>query len=182
MSDNVVQITETTNLLEIVEVVNGIEISEAPTVVTVVESERVDILAIAEQGPRGIQGEQGPPGGGGASSDLVFTAGTNLSGHRVVIASSDTEINYADKDTPAHEFLVIGIIANAVSVGDSTTVTPEGIMIEPSWTWTPGNPIFLGNNGMMTQSAPTSGFVLEIGVAISSQSIWIAIGQAVELA
>jgi hypothetical protein len=55
-------------------------------------------------------------------------------------------------------------------------------MTELSWTWTPGEPIFLGNNGMLTQTPPSSGFAIELGTAISATSIWIVVGQSVELA
>jgi hypothetical protein len=70
MSENILQITEVNNLLEIVEVTGGLETTESSTVLTVVESETVSILAIAEQGPRGVQGEPGS-GGSGSGSGLT---------------------------------------------------------------------------------------------------------------
>ena len=42
-----------------------------------------------------------------------------------------------------------------------------GAIDEPSWSFSPG-PVFLGLNGALVQAPPASGFVLQIGTALSA--------------
>lgn len=128
----------------------------------------------------GIQGPAGPEGAAGGDTPMV--AASTLSGHRAVVSVSATEIGYADNDTPSHSVKVLGIIKDAANAGGTVMVQTFRSMTEPSWDWTPGQPIFLGNNGMLTQTVPATGFILELGVAISPQTIWIDIKQAISLA
>lgn len=58
-------------------------------------------------------------------------------------------------------------------MGGQVTVQTYGPMEEPSWTWTPDAPIFVGLAGALTQTRPTSGFVLEIATALSATMIFI---------
>jgi hypothetical protein len=46
-------------------------------------------------------------------------------------------------------------------------------MTEPSWDWTPGLPLYVGPDGILVQSPPASGFIREIGLAVSPTSIVI---------
>ena len=116
------------------------------------------------------------------TDDPPLIANGDISGHRVVAGLSDTQITYADKDTPTHKSLVLGITRNAARTGDSVMVQSRRVMTEPSWNWTQGMPLFLANNGMMTQNVPQTGFVMELGVALTPQTMWINIGPAIELA
>jgi hypothetical protein len=111
----------------------------------------------------------------------TWTAGENLSGERVVYAFNDTTVKYADKDTLAHESLVVGVTTQSASVDDPIIVQTEGLMTFGSWSWTAGMPVFLDTSGQLTQTAPTAGFVLEIGVAIAATVINIDIGKSIEL-
>lgn len=113
---------------------------------------------------------QGPAGPSGENF-TVQVASMSLSGHRAVT----TGLVYADKDTLAHAFAVLGITRNAVGASGSVQVQYGGAMIEPSWSWTPNLPIFLGSNGVLTQVAPTTGFILSLGFALSATEIMINI-------
>lgn len=88
-------------------------------------------------------------------------------------------ITYADKDIPEHAGLVFGVTKGASSTGEMAHVQIHGMMTEPSWNWTPG-PVFLGNNGMLTQDLPTTGFTLQVGSATSPQTLFINIQTPVE--
>lgn len=111
-----------------------------------------------------------------------YIAVQNLGGQRAVVGVSDAHIDYADKDTPSHENLVIGITTGAISNGQSGPIADARTITEPSWRWAAGLTIFLGNNGMLTQDVPASGFVLALGIALSPTVMYINIGPIVELA
>lgn len=104
-----------------------------------------------------------------------WCAGEDISGHRIVYPSSETEVKYADKDVPEQASLIIGITTCAADEGAKIKVQTKGLLIEPSWNWQAGLPIFLGNNGMPTQDIPTTGFMLEVGVAVEPTSMYVFI-------
>lgn len=122
-----------------------------------------------------------PAAGVTGTADPFLTAVRALSGHRAVAAVSDTEIDYGDKDDPDQSRL-IGIIGNAVAEGGTVQVKTSRSMTEPSWNWIAGLPIYLGDDGMLTQDPPPTGYVKELGVATAPQTIWINIAPAIELA
>lgn len=125
--------------------------------------------------------QRGDPGLPGASSQVIsYPAGAALGGHRAVVIESGTAV-YADKDTPLHRASVIGITQGAASMGVQVAIQTYGELTEPSWTWTPKQPIFLAANGLLTQTVPTSGFQLILGFAISATTIFIDIKQAIIL-
>lgn len=112
---------------------------------------------------------------------VYHTAGTDLSGHRAVVVDA-AAVFYADKDNIAHLANVIGITLGAASSGATATIQTGEEIIEPSWNWTMDQPIFLGNNGMLTQTAPTTGFALVLGFPVTSQIMFVRIGTPIILA
>ena len=48
-------------------------------------------------------------------------------------------------------------------------------MTEPSWSWQPHKPIWLGANGTITQTPADDVNLLEVGIALSATSILIRI-------
>lgn len=103
---------------------------------------------------------------------IEVAAGENLSGHKAVAVIA-SEAVHADKGTAGHRGLVRGITTGAANDGDTARVQVYGPMREPSWTWTPGLPIFVGSAGALTQTVPTSGWLQQIAVADSTTQIFI---------
>lgn len=59
----------------------------------------------------------------------------------------------------------------------------EGPLVEPSWGWTPGLPVFCGPDGVLTQIVPTSGLWLrQVGAAVSATEITVDLRPPVYLA
>jgi len=100
------------------------------------------------------------------------TAGAALGGHRVVVRRAGV-VEYADRTNAAHLGLVVGITRGAVGSGETTEVQVYGPMREASWTWTADLPIFVGTNGTLTQTPPTSGFSQQVAVAKNATDIFI---------
>jgi len=144
----------------------------------IVDEERVSTIEQPSEIALLFGPEQGPPGTAGEAPLLVKVAGETLSGHRAVFVDTDGKFYYADKDDEAAR-VVAGITTGAVVVGGIATARFAGVLVEPSWAWTPALPIFLSTNGMLTQSAPSTGYVVEIGRALTATSILVEFGTPV---
>ena len=128
----------------------------------------------ATKGPPGdvstVPGPQGEPG----QTGVRIVAAVPLGGHRVVTVFGQ----YAE---PGDEDVLAGITTGAVSAGDETYAVRQGIINEPSWSWTPGQPIFIASSGILTQSAPTSSRIRRVAWALTSTSINVDFFPAIEL-
>lgn len=145
-----------------------------------IEKQDVQVVVrgvVGPSGPQGIQGVQGEPGEGGIGGTINLTAAAIVSGHRVIATDENGEAIYADKGTPSHVGRVLGISMNAATVGASVAVKTFGEFSEPTWAWNAGEPIYLGANGVLTQTPPLAGILLEVAFALTSTSIFVSIKQ-----
>lgn len=129
----------------------------------------------------GRRGPQGPPGAAGGAS-VTRQASSAISGHRAVRERSDGAVEYADPATPSGLTTVLGITSGAASGGAPVTIVTTGEMDEQTWSWTPGGLIYLGAAGALTQTAPTSGSLMVLGVATSATSMLVRIAAPIQLA
>jgi len=104
-----------------------------------------------------------------------FEAGENISGHRVVMTGASGKIWYASNASLDDANAILGITTGAIALGDTGPVKSSGDMTEPTWAWTPKKTLFLLTNGFMTQTPPTSGFLVKIGYAVAATRIFIDI-------
>lgn len=100
-------------------------------------------------------------------------AGETISGQRAVRFDTAGTVWLADKDSVAFAPHTAGIITGAVVIGEIATVLLQGKFDEVSWTWTQG-PIWLGDDGQLTQTPPTTGVLVQIGLALKATSIRVA--------
>jgi len=103
-----------------------------------------------------------------AQVQLTAVAAVALSGHRAVTPRPDGTLEYASNAVAAHLHAPLWITLGAVTAGQSATVLAYGALIESSWAWTPGAPLFLGPNGLLTQTppvAPAALFLAQVGTA-----------------
>ena len=117
--------------------------------VLVEEVEVIQIVAVAEQGPPGRQGNPGPAGG----ATTVTVGASPLSGHSAVAVNVGGLLIKADCTNPAHRGAVLGLLANAYSPGDQAVVQTAFTLEHSGWAWSPG-PVFVGTSGQLTQSLP----------------------------
>lgn len=99
------------------------------------------------------------------------TAGEALGGHRAVKLDSDGKAYYvspSDADVDA----IVGVTSGASSQDTPVNIVLNGEMTENSWTWTPG-PVWLGANGVLTQTVPTSGAVVRVGTALGATTMFV---------
>jgi hypothetical protein len=115
-------------------------------------------------------------GGVNSTADLIKPAAIALSGHKVVYISS-AGVNYASSRDITTKGLAVGVTTGASALGANSTIRTGGEIIEPSWAWTAAQPVFLGQDGALSQSgpAPPDLFSQIIGMAISATSIYVNI-------
>jgi len=113
---------------------------------------------------------------GAASAEQVVlnaVAAVALSGHRVVTPRPDGTLDYASNAVAAHLHAPLWVTLGAVTAGQPATVLAYGALTESSWAWTPGAPLFLGADGLLTQTppvAPGALFLAQVGVATGPTS------------
>lgn len=118
--------------------------------------------------------------GGGADSNLTsMTAAVNLNGNFAVKVNSSGLADVPSITLLADGQAVVGITTGAISMGASGDIRTAGTMTEPSWTWTPGLPVYVADLGALTQSVPTGKWVLQIGVAETATQLVINVGLVV---
>lgn len=118
------------------------------------------------------------------TSSIEALAAVNLSGHRAVSPRADGTLEYADPTQLVNINRAVWLTTSAVSAGAVAAVRTMGEVIEPSWSWTPGMAVYLGANGMLTQTvpvAPSSAFLLELGTAITPTSLFFDPGIPIAL-
>lgn len=95
-------------------------------------------------------------------STLVI-AGEAIGGHRAVVINPDDRVWLADPAT-AGASPPVGISVSAASAGTPIPIRTSGLTTETSWNWVSG-PIYLGAGGTLTQTVPTMGAIVSMGVA-----------------
>lgn len=159
-----------------------------PQVVTVaVPDPDMAVLDVGIPGPRGERGEQGPPGPKGEKGDrgdpgpaggatYAYVAPQPVGGHRIVALDANGQLVYADNADPDMAWRVVGMTTHAADAGDAVTVQRLGEIVEPSWAWDMTCPVWLGRNGIPTQTppaAPDAVFSLVIGFPVTPTALFI---------
>ena len=138
--------------------------------VTVTSASGITVATIGTQGPQGPAGE--------SSQATVATAGETLSALRIVYVNRSTgKVRYADKDTAVHSHSVIGLTTEAVNLDEQVDIQTLGVVTDNSWSWNMSGDtsLYLGTNGALTQTPPTSGFSMKVGFAMSATKIYVRI-------
>lgn len=100
-------------------------------------------------------------------------AKADLGGHRAV-RFNDDGVNYADSSELGHKAGAIGITRGASDLGELAEVQVFGVLQEGGWNWTPGEWIYVGSSGLLTQVSPTSGWSQRIAIAETSTRIFVS--------
>jgi hypothetical protein len=117
---------------------------------------------------------QGPAGAPGLTDNLlVRTVSTAIGGHRIVV-SIGGQVAYADAANAAHRGHVLGMTLNAASAGGTVQIQSGGEVLEPTWTWTVDGVVYLGSNGVLTQTPPTPpSFLQVVGFAVAADRLFL---------
>lgn len=155
-----------------------VEIVRTTVVIQVIERAAPAVVELVTRGPQGQNGADGS----GVNVDHPLTADQTLSGHRVVRLVSSSRVDVADSSDPADARQVLGITLNAAVADDPVTVRQAGAIDDPSFTFTPGLPIYFTALGVLTHTLPTTGFIQQVAIAASATQILVQLGPAIVLA
>lgn len=151
--------------------------STAPVAVAIKEKPDQKVVAA---GLRGQRGEAGLAGTMTAVTNVFVSTGP-ISAHKVIYAGvSGPEV--ADKDVLTVQDKILGVtISSASGVGEDVLFVSNGLIADPSFTFTPG-PIWLGSSGQLTQVKPTSGLCIQLAIASSATTIVVDVLFSIKLA
>jgi hypothetical protein len=114
-----------------------------------------------------------------AAIDTTLVASTSLSALRCITTDGSGLAKYATPDSLANA-VVIGISTTAANTGENITIKTSGQITDASWNWTKGA-IYLGANGVLTQTAPTGGsIVVHVAKAITATTLIIDIDTIIQ--
>jgi len=110
----------------------------------------------------------------------ILRASGSIGGSRIVCNTGGVA-TYADSSDVGTAHNISGISSNAATTGGDVTVITEGPITESSWSWIPGQPIYVSTNGLLAQTSPASGYVRKIGFAQSATTIIVQTFQPIIL-
>lgn len=125
----------------------------------------------------------GVKNGGGAGSDnsiASFQAGEDISGDTLVKMIDDKVYAYqvGDEDSYDQE---IGFTVTSVLEDAMVPVRMYGIHNNPGWGLTPGAIYYAASAGGITETIPTTGLFLSVGVAKDADNLDIRFGNSLVL-
>jgi len=105
-----------------------------------------------------------------ALNSFIQVATRDIGGLRVLLADQ----SYADQTNITSYGKVIGLSKGAVVTGSLLEIVTASELDGFSGL-IPNTQVYLGLNGLITQTVPTSGFIQQLGVALTSTSILVNI-------
>lgn len=111
-------------------------------------------------------------------STIDKIADEDISALKLVVATSLTKIKLADKDLFANS-KVLGVAITSGLTGSKIKVITFGEILDGFFNFTLNEPIYLGDNGTIEQSAPVSGQVVTIGHGLGAGGIFVNIDEPI---
>lgn len=113
-------------------------------------------------------------GSGSNPNVIVHTAGETISALRACFID-DGLARKSDSSELFSSAGVVGVSITAAVSGSPISIQTFGVLTDGSWSWgAAGNPtIWLGADGVLTQTFPASGYGREVATALSDTSIFI---------
>ena len=105
------------------------------------------------------------------AADPTGTAGVDLAAAILVSVAADGTLQPTSSSDTTQFGKVAGFTLLAVSAGAAVPFTMRDSLTNSAWALTPGEPVFAGQNGGVTQVEPVIGFVQPVGLAVSTTTI-----------
>lgn len=102
----------------------------------------------------------------------------------VAVVQSVGGVILANINDPAHRDVVWGVTLNSVTAGQIASVVWGGPVVNTingtgGWNFVLNQPVYVGANGVLTQTAPVTGWVQPVGFALSQNTIQLFPARAV---
>ena len=135
----------------------------------------------AKSGTTTVNVSGGGSGGGSAVTNTFISSGA-VSAHVAIYADEINGILVANPSILTQQDRIIGVTkTSAAASGETVTFVAEGLLVDPSFTFTPG-PVYVGSGGSLTQIKPTSDLLIQIGIAISLTELLVSVKPSIRLA
>lgn len=123
-----------------------------------------------------LVGGSGPaPAGSANAITIESTADETISALKLVYFNSATTSMLAD-NTAYTSSLVAGVALNSGVTGNNISIREIGKVEDASFTYSLGQPLFLGNNGSIQTTQPASGnYLTQIGFGLGLGAIYVRI-------
>jgi hypothetical protein len=141
-----------------------------------------DSVIAGPAGPQGIQGPAGTPAVDSTNFLVSKIAGETISAGKAVYLDTATIVKFSDHSVVARQ-KCIGVADTAATVGNAILVITDGVFEDAIFAgFTLNEPIFVGTSGVLTQTAPTTGVLIEVGYYIGENKIEVEIKRPIALA
>lgn len=117
-------------------------------------------------GGRGPTGQTGPAG----SAFKQYTSGMDIVVNRLIYVK-DGLAYHADNATLGNSTHLVGLSVQSVSSGGGVDILTFGDRTDGSWSFNGDEQLWLGANGQLLTTAPSTGVLVNVGVVTSSTSI-----------
>lgn len=136
------------------------------------------VKTVVQAFPAGLKGDKGDAG-----TSFSYTVDSNLGNVNsyTILASSPTGLKIADKDDITCVGNVVGVTSQSSVIGAPVEIITSGGILIGLTGLSVGEKYYLGSNGQLTATLPTTGFIQQIGVAISTTQIAINILTSISL-
>jgi len=116
------------------------------------------------------------------NTQMILLADGPIASLRALAKSDNINgaIVHADPTILSQSDSIVGISQNAANDTEDVIIINSGSMEDPSWNWHDG-PIFFTIDGVLTQTPPTSGYLVVIGKAVTNTKMNVEIGNPIIL-
>lgn len=141
-----------------------------------------DITSSGLPGPQGPPGPPGQSGTPGTNLVVLKTAGETISAGKAVYLDTATVVKLSDHSVVARQ-KCIGVAKTAATIGNPIEIIVDGAFEDAIFSgFTINEPVWVGLSGVLTQTPPTSGVLLEAGYYLGENKIEIEIKRPIILA
>lgn len=109
------------------------------------------------------------------SNYIPIKCAVDIIAFKSVTTDVNGELVYADSANASHYFKTCGITETSATVGNNANVRYDGIVKNDGWSFTPELPVFLGESGNVTQNPESGVFLLQLGHAVTANTVYIEI-------
>lgn len=111
----------------------------------------------------------------------IKVATENISAIKVVTLDNPTDVSLATHDGTCPEATAFGVSRTSASTGGNLEIVTSGKLYDSSFNFPVNAPLFVGVNGSITDIAPTTGYLTQIGTSGGPGFITININPPIEL-
>ena len=112
---------------------------------------------------------------------LQFEAGETISALKVVRVDINGKAYVANSEGTYEQALVTGVALTSAVASGLVDVMLIGILTDNSWNWAGNTLLFLNVNGSIVSTAPTLGYSVRLGKALTPTTILIDVQEPIEL-